>query len=471
MGEEQDHESNKDVAMETESKSTHESEATSQAEVTILSMVEKPPPEKANPPGGGNDDGGLEIIITEKRLALIKAWEENEKTRADNKAYTKMSAIGAWENTKRAAIEADLKQIEEDIEIEKAKQREKMKNKIAALHKEAEEKRADTLAKRGQDIIKVEEAAAKITERTKRFAMSREKCMVCDETVDDEDELSFAVDGDWYHNECFKCSQCDEQLLQKTSSKLSSIFFKTQSKRIASKLPPLEKRQVQQASSNANAEAFYVDPVISPDQTTIMNLFMHNPELHGLLTGISTQTEIEPQDILRNTLEQLTQNPEMMNAINQLGQQMDGNQDLGSLFAAMSCSDGGGDLDMSLMFQQMMPFVSQAASSRLHEHNRPMKRDLHRRCYSDTASLSGYSIDCQMNIKEAAQKIADEYSALDIFSSMVESAALLNDNVYDVYGLADLCSEEELAEDFMVMLKRDVCRRLGKRYDCCSSVS
>ncbi|KAD4384701.1 hypothetical protein E3N88_24869 [Mikania micrantha] len=113
-----------------------------------------PPPEKATPPR-------LEIVVTEKRIALIRAWEENEKTRADNKAYTKMSAIGAWENTKRAAIEAELKQIEEDIESEKAKQREKMKNKMAGIHKEAEEKRAAVLAKKGEDMIKVEEAAAK----------------------------------------------------------------------------------------------------------------------------------------------------------------------------------------------------------------------------------------------------------------------------------------------------------------------
>lgn len=50
---------------------------------------------------------------------------------------------------------------QENIEIEKGKEREKMKNKMAAIHKEAEEKRAIALAKRGQDIIKAEEAAAK----------------------------------------------------------------------------------------------------------------------------------------------------------------------------------------------------------------------------------------------------------------------------------------------------------------------
>ncbi|KAI7747784.1 hypothetical protein M8C21_006155 [Ambrosia artemisiifolia] len=156
MGEEQ-HESNKDIALETESISTLISTSPPEPK---SSPVTTPLPEKENTPQTG-DNAGLEIVVTEKRMALIKAWEENEKTRADNKAYTKISAIGAWENTKRAAIEADLKQIEEDIENEKAKQREKMKNKMAAIHKEAEEKRAAIIAKKGQDLIKVEEAAAK----------------------------------------------------------------------------------------------------------------------------------------------------------------------------------------------------------------------------------------------------------------------------------------------------------------------
>ncbi|XP_076888990.1 remorin-like [Bidens hawaiensis] len=159
MGGEQDESKKLDVVLETEteteSKTIHISTSPPEPK---SSPVAAPPPEKATPPC---DDAGLQIVVTEKRIALIKAWEENEKTRADNKAYTKMSAIGAWENTQRAAIEANLKQIEQDIEIEKAKQREKMKNKIAAVHKEAEEKRVAILAKKGQDMIRVEEAAAK----------------------------------------------------------------------------------------------------------------------------------------------------------------------------------------------------------------------------------------------------------------------------------------------------------------------
>ena len=47
------------------------------------------------------------------------------------------------------------------MEKKKAKYIEKLKNKIALLHKTAEEKRAITEAKRGEDLLKAEEVAAK----------------------------------------------------------------------------------------------------------------------------------------------------------------------------------------------------------------------------------------------------------------------------------------------------------------------
>ncbi|GMP70212.1 hypothetical protein CsSME_00029156 [Camellia sinensis var. sinensis] len=106
-------------------------------------------------------DAVLARVSTEKRLSLIKAWEDSEKSKAENKAHKKLSSIGAWENSKKAAIEAELKQIEEKLEKQKAQYVEKMKNKIALYHKAAEEKRAMIEAKRGEDLLKAEETAAK----------------------------------------------------------------------------------------------------------------------------------------------------------------------------------------------------------------------------------------------------------------------------------------------------------------------
>lgn len=50
---------------------------------------------------------------------------------------------------------------QEQLEKKKAEYVEKMKNKMALIRKEAEEKRAMIEAKRGEDLLKAEELAAK----------------------------------------------------------------------------------------------------------------------------------------------------------------------------------------------------------------------------------------------------------------------------------------------------------------------
>lgn len=58
--------------------------------------------------------------------------------------------------------EADIFRYEqEDLEKKKAAYAEQMKNKTAMVHKAAEEKRAMVEAKRGEDLLKAEEMAAK----------------------------------------------------------------------------------------------------------------------------------------------------------------------------------------------------------------------------------------------------------------------------------------------------------------------
>ncbi|CAK9169485.1 unnamed protein product [Ilex paraguariensis] len=117
--------------------------------------------EKKSSEGSVNRDAVLARVATEKRLSLVRAWEESEKSKAENKAHKKLSSIGAWENTMKATVEAELKKEEEKLEKEKAQYVEKMKNKVALIHKSAEEKRAMIEAKRGEDLLKAEEMAAK----------------------------------------------------------------------------------------------------------------------------------------------------------------------------------------------------------------------------------------------------------------------------------------------------------------------
>ncbi|XP_028796170.1 remorin 1.4 [Neltuma alba] len=119
------------------------------------------PPAKNDSKDSVDKDSVLARVETEKRLALIKAWEESEKSKADNKAYKKHSAVGLWEERKKASVEAQLKIIEEKLEKKKAEYVEKKKNKIAEIHQLAQEKRAVVEAQRKEECLKVEETASK----------------------------------------------------------------------------------------------------------------------------------------------------------------------------------------------------------------------------------------------------------------------------------------------------------------------
>ncbi|KAJ1694604.1 hypothetical protein LUZ63_011302 [Rhynchospora breviuscula] len=106
-------------------------------------------------------DISLTRIESDKKISIIKAWEESEKTKAENKAQKKMSSILSWENTETAAIEAKLRKKEEELEKKKAEYAEKLKNKMARIHKEAEMKRAVIESTRGKAFVEAEEKAAK----------------------------------------------------------------------------------------------------------------------------------------------------------------------------------------------------------------------------------------------------------------------------------------------------------------------
>ncbi|XP_012840188.1 PREDICTED: remorin-like [Erythranthe guttata] len=48
----------------------------------------------------------------EKKLSFIKAWEEREKSKVENKAQKRQAKVSSWENSKKASLEAQLKKIQ-----------------------------------------------------------------------------------------------------------------------------------------------------------------------------------------------------------------------------------------------------------------------------------------------------------------------------------------------------------------------
>lgn len=61
--------------------------------------------------------------------------------------------------------------MQEELEKKKAQYAEKVKNKIASIHKEAEAKKANVEVKRGEEVLKTEETAGKY--RSAGFAPKR----------------------------------------------------------------------------------------------------------------------------------------------------------------------------------------------------------------------------------------------------------------------------------------------------------
>lgn len=198
------------------------------------------------------------------------------------------------------------------------------------------------------------------------------------------------------------------------------------------------------------------------DMGGLMSQVLHSPALNGLLAGVSEQTGVGSPDALRNMMQQLTQSPVMMNAVNQIARQVDP-QDLGSMFGGMGGQ--GGRIDLSRMVQQMMPMVSQAlggvsnGSSLFPEFEsdfpRPSNENRPNRDY-----VTGDSVD-QVNMEHVVRNIEDLHPPSDVFNSMVENANRVYGSGNDSEDIVvALRGDENLARDYIELLRRDVQQRL-----------
>ncbi|CAL4934252.1 unnamed protein product [Urochloa decumbens] len=144
--------------------------------LVVVESDEKP----AATDGSRDRDAFLSRIATDKSLLLIRAWEESEKAKVENRAARRLANVTSWENSKVAQMEAELKKIhlcnvalfngterrrvmcvQEQLEMKKAAQAEKLRNSAAAAHRAAEEMRAAAVARQGEEVIRAEEAAAR----------------------------------------------------------------------------------------------------------------------------------------------------------------------------------------------------------------------------------------------------------------------------------------------------------------------
>ncbi|XP_044511387.1 ubiquitin-like domain-containing protein CIP73 isoform X2 [Mangifera indica] len=190
------------------------------------------------------------------------------------------------------------------------------------------------------------------------------------------------------------------------------------------------------------------------DTANAVSQVLSSPEINGLLSGFSEQTGVGSPDVLRNMLQQLTQSPQIMNTVNQIAQQIEG-QDLGNIFSGFGGQAGG--IDLSRMVQQMMPVVSQALG-----HGsavQPISTVQHAERMTSGADSSDNQ-NFEIGIQQVAQMIEHCDPPGEVFRGVVENASRLQQNGIIPGDLVDeLCSDEALAHEYIEILRQDIHRR------------
>ncbi|KAI9395509.1 hypothetical protein POPTR_005G247900v4 [Populus trichocarpa] len=196
------------------------------------------------------------------------------------------------------------------------------------------------------------------------------------------------------------------------------------------------------------------------DTASVVSQVLHSPVINNLLTGVSEQTGVGSPNVLRNMLQQLTQNPQIMNTVSQIAQQVD-SQDLGNMFSGLGSGQGGG-IDLSGMVRQMMPVVSQvlvrgSPTPQLFPTPEPEPQMQS----NERESNGAENPNIQINLHEVAQRIEQFDAPQDVFQAIVGNAARLNGNGSNAEDiLHELNNNEDLASDYVEMLQRDIHRRL-----------
>ncbi|KAJ0252495.1 hypothetical protein HA466_0116870 [Hirschfeldia incana] len=172
------------------------------------------------------------------------------------------------------------------------------------------------------------------------------------------------------------------------------------------------------------------------DVSSAMSQMLESPVLDGLLSGVSQQAGVDSPNMLRNMLQQFTQNPQIMNTVQQIAQQVDG-QEIENMMSGGGAQGEGGGFDLSRMVQQMMPLVSRA--------------------FTQGGPSLGPALQqaVQANVQPMMQMIEHSDPPEDVFRAMVENAAMSQEDLADV-----LCSDEALAHEYAELLRRDLEGRL-----------
>ncbi|GAB4828406.1 hypothetical protein Ancab_035404 [Ancistrocladus abbreviatus] len=176
----------------------------------------------------------------------------------------------------------------------------------------------------------------------------------------------------------------------------------------------------------------------------------------GQLDIANMMSQLVQSPVLGDMLRQFTQNPGAMNTVAQLAQQL--NTDDLPMFAGLGGGQGGG-VDLSRMVQQMMPIVSQALTggSVLSEPFPTMDQS---RPENANRRLSSRDSSYDQN-SQVVQRVLDQNSPQDIFRVIIQNATELSHvGGHQDELVEELCTNEDLANEFIQTFRHDLSRRL-----------
>ncbi|XP_068646488.1 ubiquitin-like domain-containing protein CIP73 isoform X2 [Aristolochia californica] len=188
------------------------------------------------------------------------------------------------------------------------------------------------------------------------------------------------------------------------------------------------------------------------DAASLMSQVLASPAIDNLLSGVSQQAGFIPTGGLRGMLEQITESPSMRNAINQFAEQVDGNMVPGFE------SGQHGPVDMSRMFQQLMPVLSEALGGML---NGPAPTSAPTLCEEPRDDRDDKEDDKshEIDLRQAVQSIEHGDPPANVLRSVAESANHLYGEGNIAERLIDEICSDGLEKEYMEMLRRDIASR------------
>ncbi|KAF2310173.1 hypothetical protein GH714_007045 [Hevea brasiliensis] len=192
--------------------------------------------------------------------------------------------------------------------------------------------------------------------------------------------------------------------------------------------------------------------------SSVVSQVIDSPALNGLLAGVSQQTGVGSPNVLRNMLQQLTQNPQIMSTVSQIAQQVE-SQDLGNMFSGLGSGQGSG-IDLSRVVQQMMPVVSQVLSrGSAAQPFSPVEPEAQQQYNERRSSGNEKPNDqnVQIDLQDVAQRIGHFNAPGDIFRAVAENAGRSNGNESGSLDIVqELSNNADLVHDYIEMLQRDI---------------